>query len=126
MVSSARSQATRIVQIGILDGSLSLRLCKVVGRVAHFFFSPLESPQNTRALGDSIRVLWHHYRSLAHTVAQLYLPLLCQLALQHYLSALEWLAVPPVGRSDRPNGSDVVALARAPGPVGARRGQSVR
>ena len=50
--------------------------------------------------------------TVAHTLAQLYLPLLCQLALQHYLSALEWL----VGRSRL----YVVPPARRP-----TRGQSV-
>ena len=41
--------------------------------------------------------------TVAHTLAQLYLPLLCQLALQHYLSALEWLVGRSVGcRAARP------------------------
>ena len=90
-----------------LVGSLSRRLCKVFA----FFFlsSPLESRRGE--FESEFRGI-----TVAHTLAQLYLPLLCQLALQHYLSALEWLVGRPVGRSaGRPNGSDVV-------PPGALRG----
>ena len=50
----------RCVQIGILGGSLSQRLCMQSGRSSVAFFSFFFSPLESRA---SIRVSWHRRRS---------------------------------------------------------------
>ena len=112
-----RRGATRCVQIGILVGSLSRRLCKVVGRgaVARFFLSPFESP-HTRARGEfqsefrGITVA----HSLTLSLNSIYLPPLCQLALQHYPSAPKWLA------AGRRTGQMAVTSCRPPARCPAR------
>ena len=105
-----------------LVGSLSRRLCKVVGR-PFLSLSSRISRFSPYARAGSFNPSFFRGITVAHSLTlslnSIYLPLLCQLALQHYRVE----CAPMVGRRpDRPNGSDVVP----PGRPAPREGQSVR